>query len=96
MNTIGKILESKGYDLADISEIVESGYRSHTSLDQQVRDEFAMYEPIHLWDTYQIGDADETEMDDLAQEKGYNDFREMLKAMDRKLIELAENFPSKN
>ena len=95
MRTASQILESKGYDLADQNEIVNIGYLDHQSLDQQVRTQFGITEPIHLWDGYYIGDAGEDTMNEIAQQKGYEDYKELLAKMDNSLVALAEAFPVK-
>ncbi|MGN7818767.1 helix-turn-helix domain-containing protein [Chitinophaga sp. 22536] len=94
MNTLTQILEAKGYDLSEQAEIIESGFGSSESLDMQVRTEFNMFEPISLWDgAYLIGEADEEVMTDVAQEKGYETYQDLLSAMKKRLIELAEELP---
>ena len=53
----------------DIEDIVESKMEEWDSdqdnaidIDDRTREHFGINEPIHLWDKYEIGDADETEL----------------------------------
>lgn len=96
MQTISQILESKGYDRAEQSEIVESGYGYNESLDQVVRAEFNMNEPIYLEEGYCIGEADGGTMNEIAVGKGYKSYEDLLAAMDKRLKQLAEDFPVKS
>lgn len=93
MSTISKILESKGFAPADIDEVVHYGPENSGGLDQQVRSEFNITEPIHLWEEYDLGEADEDELNEKAQAQGYEDYHELLNKMDRRLLQLVEELP---
>lgn len=58
-----------------------------TALDDAVRDEFGVTEPIHLWDGYASGDSDD---DKLKEETGYDDLDELFDAMGTMLIQKTE------
>lgn len=92
MKTASQVLEEKGYDNEQQNDIVCVGSES---LDWKVRDEFGIDEPIHLYECYYIGDANEDVINEMAKEKGYEDYKGLLFAMDRRLVELAEEYPAK-
>lgn len=101
MKTAQQILESKGYDLNEINDIINFQTKfSEEGLDMQVRAEFGLSDqPLHLWEAYYIGDADELILKNKAIELGYiagsededneGNISEMLTAMDNRLIELS-------
>lgn len=96
METVSQILEAKGYEGDEIDSIINWANRNKESLDMQTRIEFGVSDhPIHLWEAYYSGDADEEELQKIAEEKGFEDYHELLKAMDRHLLTLAEEYPSK-
>lgn len=69
-----------GFDPAKVQDTI-------ASLDEAVREEFNVTEPIHLWDGYALGDAnDET----LKQETGYDDLDELFNDMGHMLIQKTE------
>lgn len=87
--TASQILERKGYDNAQINDMIYS-----VGLDLRVREKFGITgEPIHLWEAYELGDADEEELNEKAENLGYGDYHELLKSMDNELIELCEAYP---
>lgn len=90
MNTASQILAKKGYDNAEQNDII---CVNENCLDWQVRNEFGMNEPIHLYEAYYLGEADEDEMNEIAKKSGFDDYNELLFAMDRRLIEVAEDYP---
>lgn len=92
MKTASQILEAKGYDNEEQNAIVYD----HPSLDAQVRSEFGIDEPVHLWDGYYIGDADEDILTEIATSKGYDNYFELFRDMDYRLIELANEYPEKD
>lgn len=66
-------------------------------MDAKVRAEFKVNEhPLHLWERYYIGDADENILLKIAKYQGFNDISELFSAMDRKLIELCEELANCN
>lgn len=94
MSKVSQILAAKGYDLSEQAEIIESGFGSSESLDLQVRTEFNMFQPIYFEDgVYILGEADEETMTEIANERGYESYEELLSVMDKRLIELAEELP---
>ena len=91
MKTASKILEEKGYWINEINEIVSS---DEDSLDIQTREKFGLdSEPVQLWEKYQIGDADEEELNRIAKEQGFEDYEELLLAADYYLRNLADDYP---
>lgn len=88
-----RILENKGYDNFECSEILQS---NDDNLDMRVREKYELgSEALHLWAEYEIGDADEEVVLIAAKKNGFEDIDDLLTAMDNDLLELAENFPSK-
>lgn len=87
--TASDILAAKGYDPAQQNDIVCA---NSDCLDVQTREYFNVNEPIHLYECYYIGDANEDDLNELAQTKGYADYTELLAAMDRHLTALAEKY----
>lgn len=85
-----QILEGKGYEGDTLIGLLSS---DENSLDLQVREFFGVEEPVHLWEDYSIGDANEDVMIELAENKNFANIDCLLGAMDEKLIELAENIP---
>lgn len=84
--SIQHVLEGKGFDLNQINDILNYS----PGLDIQVRKEFGLEDqPIHLWECYCIGDADANTLWTTAVEQGYSSIKDMLVAMDWRLIELA-------
>lgn len=93
METAQRILERKGYQFDEIDQIVSS---NDDSLDWKTREKFGCaYQPVHLWESYYIGDADEDELTSIAKEQGYSEYQELLIAMDRYLLNLAEEYDDK-
>lgn len=95
METASQILEKKGYDNSEQDEIVCSGYKNNDSLDVMVRKEFGVDEPIHILEAYYLGDADENVLTEIAEKKGFDDYKDLLNAMDHRLLELAYEYPEK-
>lgn len=91
-----QILEKKGFDLTQIADIIHfKTEHSEEGLDMQVRTEFKVEDhPLHLWESYYIGDADEEEIELIAKEQGYDSIKTLFRAMDARLIELCENIPA--
>lgn len=89
--SVERILTAKGYDNEQIQSIVYE----HPNFDEKVRSEFSINEPIHLWEAYYIGDANEDILSEIALSKGFDNYTELLKEMDYMLLELAEQYPSK-
>ena len=93
MKTASQILEAKGYDNAEQNDIISA---NNNSLDVQTRDYFDMLNhPVHLWEAYYLGEADEDELNKLAEEKGFEDYKELLAAMDSYMNDLADQYPLK-
>jgi hypothetical protein len=91
MKTAQQILESKGYDNSQIEDVL---YHNQ-ALDMKVRAEFGVeYQPLHLWEAYYLGDADEEEIERIALKRGHDSAKGMLLSMDIRLNELAEEMPS--
>jgi len=90
MKTVEQILTSKGYDNSEIDSLI-----NWDGLDTKVREEFNVSEPIHLWEAYYIGDGDENILNDIAKSRGLEDYSELLKEMDYRLLELAEQIEDK-
>lgn len=86
--SIERILTAKGYDNEQIQQIVYE----NPGFDAQVRCEFGIDQPIHLWEAYYIGDADAEEMNEIAINKGFDNYIELLAAMDGRLNQLAEEY----
>jgi len=95
METASQILERKGYDNSEQDEIVCSGYKNNDSLDIKVREEFCVDEPIHLLEAYYLGDAGEDVLNEIAKKRGFDDYKDLLNAMDYRLLELAKEYPDK-
>ena len=91
MRTASQVLEAKGYDPAQINDIV---YANNNALDIQVREVFNINEPIHLWECYNVGDADIEVLNNIAIQKGYKSYKALLREMNWCLIELAEDYPA--
>lgn len=97
METATQILEAKGYEGDEVDSILTWGTSEVESLDLQTRIEFGIYEhPVHLWEAYYVGDADEKELFKIAKEKGFEDVEDLLEATTHHLNSLAENYPAKN
>lgn len=91
-----QILESKGYDNSEINDLINYGTSvSPDGLDMKVREEFGLdSEPLHLWESYYRGDANETVLEQKAAE--YNtDIDGLLRLMDIRLNELCHAVPEK-
>jgi hypothetical protein len=56
-----------------------------------IRERFNIYEPIHKFECYYIGDADEDVLNRIAEENGLNDYRELLSMMDKEFEEEYSN-----
>ena len=52
-------------------------------------------EPIHLWADYDLGDADEEKVLTKAKKHGFEDISTLLDRMDFELLELAEDYSTK-
>lgn len=85
MKTATQILESKGYESDHVNEVLNS-------LDEQVRDKFKVTEPVHLWETYTLGDANKDNLQKIAEENNFEDIDELLENMDWELLELTEKY----
>lgn len=92
MKTASQILEKKGYGLDEINDIICA---NHNSLDEVTRDKFGVMEPIHLWEAYYLGDANEDSLLEVAKDHGFDDIKSLLKEMDMHLISLAEAYKEK-
>ena len=96
MKTTQQILEKKGYDNNEINDLINYGTTvSPDGLDMQVREEFGLGgEPLHLWEAYYIGDANESVLE--AKAKEFNtDVKGLLHLMDIRLNALCEDIPEK-
>lgn len=90
MITASKILENKGYDFDEINSILLWG---EESLDYKTRDKFNLkYEPIHLYESYYIGDGNVKKLNKIAKEQGYDDYQELLIWATNYLNDLAEEY----
>ena len=83
-----KILNKKGYTSVDIiQEII-------TEVDQKTREFFDVENyPVHLWEKYYIGDADENELTQLAVSRNLESYQELLEEMDIYLEDLLNKYP---
>lgn len=61
------------------------------STDILIRERFNIDEPIHKFECYYIGDADEDVLNRIAEENGLNDYRELLSMMDKEFEEEYSN-----
>lgn len=91
MKTLEQILTEKGYGNEEIQEIVYE----YPNFDEQVRTQYGIDEPIHLYESYYLGDADEEELNKTALFYGLDSYIELLAAMDGALIDLAYDYPTK-
>jgi hypothetical protein len=82
MKTASQILESKNVPFERIEDIVNN-------LDIAIREKYKVAEPLHLWEGYKVGDANEQT---LLAETGYSDVEVLLNDMTADLATLAENF----
>jgi len=57
-------------------------------LDTEVRDAFNVDEPIHLWDGYMSGDANDEQ---LKEESGYSDLEQLFNDMGAMLLKQVED-----
>lgn len=93
MNTAQSILTSKGYDNFECMDIIQA---NQDNLDMKVREKYGLgTEPLHLWEAYYIGDADEDVVLEAAKKHGFDDEDELFAQMDRDLLDLANEYPSK-
>ena len=92
MTTAQQVLETKGFDLDQINDIIEFKTKhSEEGFDMQVRTEFNLQDqPVHLLESYYIGDADEDVLTKIANEQGFESAKGMLLMMDERLIQLCE------
>lgn len=95
MKTASQILEAKGYEGDEIDSILNCGNKESESLDTQTRKHFGIEEPIHLWDRYSIGDADEDKLNAIAHRKGYFGYTALFISMNHHLNQLASDYPDK-
>lgn len=90
--TAQSILEKKGYNNFELIDII-------SEFDMQIREKYGLEdEPLHLWESYYIGDADEETVLETVTNKGFNNFDEiddLFDIMDRDLLELANEYPTK-
>ncbi len=92
--TAQQILESKGYDNEDCIEIIAA---DDNSLDIQVRKYYKVEgEPLHLWEAYYIGDANEEEIEKIAKKHNCDTIEGLFSEMDDMLLNLASNYPTKS
>jgi len=95
MKTAEQILEEKGYDHNEANEIV------YEELDVQVRKLYNVQNhPIHLWESYALGDATEEKLLEDAESnttpvKKYNDVENLLDDMTEDLNRLAGDYKAK-
>lgn len=92
MQTASDILAAKGYDPAQQNDIVCA---NSDCLDLQTREHFNVNEPIHLYECYYAGDANEDALNETARAAGHENYHALLSAMDRYLVQLAENYPAR-
>lgn len=96
MTNASNILEAKGYSKDEVDSILSWGGEGEESLDIQTRNEFGFEdEPVHLWASYEIGDGDEVALNEIAKEKGFDDYKELFYAATKHLNSLAESYPEK-
>lgn len=62
--------------------------QDYDDLDVEIRDQFGVTEPIHLWENYCIGDADEEK---LLNETGYEDIDKLFSDMDNAYLMQLDN-----
>lgn len=96
MKTASKILEEKGYEADEVDSILTWPTKDPDSLDMQTRKEFGFEsQPVHLWEAYYIGEADKEIMNKIAKDRGFDHYKELLKAATNHINSLAESYPSK-
>lgn len=92
MKTAQEVLSAKGYDHSEIDDLISYGI----GLDMDVRTEFGLdNEPVHLWEAYYKGDANEEVLAEKAKEFGCDSIDSLLHLMDIRLIELCEEVEEK-
>lgn len=90
MKTAQSILEAKGYESFECIEIIND-------FDMKVREKYNLEdEPLHLWESYYIGDADEDTILEVAKNNECDEIGDLLDLMDRKLFDLAYQYPDKD
>lgn len=93
MKTAEQILEEKGYDHNKANEIV------YEELDIQVRKLYNVQNhPLHLWEEYCLGDANEKEVLKDAESnttpiKKYDDLQDLFTDMTNDLNRFADEYP---
>jgi hypothetical protein len=94
MKNLVQILEAKGYDNSEISDIIQA---NDDNLDMKVREEFGVQdEALHLWEAYYKGDANEDNLLKAAVDNGFDDIEDLLSAMDNRLLELCKDLKYAN
>ena len=97
MKTASQILEAKGYEGDEVDSIINWGNGNKESLDIQTRVIYKLdAEPVHLLESYYLGDADEEKINKIAKEKGFEDYHELLNEATKHLNSLAEKYRAKN
>jgi hypothetical protein len=95
MESPDKLLQKKGFDFQ------ESGSIIYDELDIKVRELYNVQKhPIHLWDRYCLGDANEVELIKDAESnttppKKYENTEKLFDDMDSDLLRLANLYPEK-
>jgi hypothetical protein len=95
MKTAEQILEAKGYDHNEANEIINE------ELDLKVRELYNVEDhPVHLWESYAIGDASEEALLKDAESnttpiKKYDDVETLFNDMTDDLNRFAEQYPAK-
>lgn len=92
MKNANQILSEKGYDYEEQNDIINfKTVYADNGLDMTVRTEFGLEEqPLHLWEAYYVGDADEKVLEATAAKFNYQDVNQLLHAMTCRLNELCE------
>jgi hypothetical protein len=96
MKSADQILDAKGYDYDEQNDIINfKSQFSEEGLDMQVRKEYSVEEPIHLWADYAVGDANEDVLLQVAKQNGFEDVESLLDSMTKRLNSLCDDIPEK-
>lgn len=81
--TVKFLVENEQLDFDTIQDI-------EIASDRQTRDEYECEEPIHIYESYYIGDADEDVLNELAEKHDYVDYQELLNGMYSRFEDICE------
>ena len=84
-NTL-RFLQDNSFDI-DLIDLVNQA-------DINTREKFGVNEPIHKWDGYYIGDADEEALNEIAKKHNLEDYDELFFEMDREFENELERLAS--